>query len=221
MCRDRGARVRLRDDDLRLGAAPGCGAAAIFSENEEMRAWVQPLLRGARRGGLALGGALPGKPQLLARPTAEGWLFDGCSPFVSGWGRVDVIHTAARTEDGRLVWALVDASESDTLAVERLRLVALDSTPTVRAELRSHPVPAERVTSVSPYVEGPTPPEVLRIHASLALGVAGRCCTLLGPSPLDDEIARVRDELDRVDPATIQGSRAQAGELAVRAASTL
>ena len=58
-------------------------------------------------------------------------------------------------------------------------------------------------------------------RAGLALGVAGRCCTLLGPSPLDDEIARVRDELDRVDPATIQGSRAQAGELAVRAASTL
>src|SRR5205823_3462432 len=87
--------------------------------------------------------------------------------------------------------------------------------------LRSHVVPAERVTSESPYVEGPTPAEVLRIHASLALGVADRCCTLLGPSPLDDEIARVREELDRVDPPTIQESRAQAGELALRAASAL
>src|SRR5206468_12302063 len=86
---------------------------------------------------------------------------------------------------------------------------------------RNHAVPADRVTSVSPYVEGTTPAGVLRVHASLALGVAGRCCRLIGPTPLDDEVDRVRAELDRLDPATIQAARAAAGELAVRAASAL
>src|SRR5207249_4936972 len=197
----------------------GAVRAAASSENEPIKEWVEPLCKGTRRAGLALGGAMPGPPGIVAREREDGWLFDGRAPFVSGWGRIDVIHMAARTEDGRLVWSLVDAAEGATLRVERLRLVALDSTPTVRAELRSHVVPAERVTSVAPYVEGPTPPEVLRIHASLALGVARRCCTLHGPSPLDDEIAGVREELDRVDPPTIQECRARAGELALRAAS--
>ena len=91
----------------------------------------------------------------------------------------------------------------------------------VRAELRSHHVPAERVTSVSPFRDGPTPPEVLRIHASLALGVAGRCCRLLGPTALDDELVRCRAELDRLDLETIEAARASAGELAYRAAGSL
>jgi hypothetical protein len=51
-------------------------------------------------------------------------------------GRVDVIHTSRRTDDGGLVWALVDARESETLSVERLGLVALNATATVRADFR-------------------------------------------------------------------------------------
>lgn len=62
---------------------------------------------------------------------------------------------------------------------------------------------------------------MLRLHAALALGVASRCCRLLGPTPLDDELAACRTELDRLDPATIFGARAAAGELAVRAAAAL
>jgi hypothetical protein len=103
--------------------------------------------------------------------------------------------------------------------VERLRLVALNATATVRAEFRAVALSAERVTSVHAYVEGPTPPEVLRIHAALALGVASRCCRLLGPPPLDDELARCLTELDRLDPGTTESARAEAGELALRAAA--
>lgn len=62
---------------------------------------------------------------------------------------------------------------------------------------------------------------MLRLHAALALGVASRCCRLLGPTPLDDELAACRAELDRLDPATIFRSRAAAGELALRAAAAL
>ena len=203
------------------GQHVGATVAAANSENEAVRARLPELCSGAQRAGLALGGALPGPPRLLARETADGWLFDGASPFVSGWERIDVVHTAARTEDGRLVWALVDAVENDTLETERLSLGALNATATVRATFRAHPVDAERVTSVSPYAEGRTPPEVLRLHAAFALGVASRCCRLLGPSPLDLELADCRTELDRLDPETIETARAAAGELALRASAAL
>jgi alkylation response protein AidB-like acyl-CoA dehydrogenase len=199
----------------------GAVRAAAFSENEAVRARIPPLVRGEWRAGLALGGALPGKPRLVARPTAEGWLFDGSSPFVSGWGRIDVIHTAARTDDDRLVWALVDARESGTLAVRRLGLVALDATNTVRAEFDAHAVPAERVTSIEPYELGPTPSEVLRIHASFALGVAVRCCRLLGSTPLAGKLRHCRESLDRLDPETIEVDRASAAELALRCAAAV
>jgi alkylation response protein AidB-like acyl-CoA dehydrogenase len=196
----------------------GAARAATLSENPAMAEWAPLLVSGRRRAGLALGGALPGKPLIVARQADGGWRLDGVSPFVSGWGRIDVVHTAGRTEDGRIVWGLVDA---DDLAVERLRLVALDATATVRADFRGVELPGERITSVHPYQEGPTPPEVLRIHASLALGVAGRCCRLLGTSALDDELRRCRAELDRLDPETIEATRGQAGELALRAAAAL
>jgi alkylation response protein AidB-like acyl-CoA dehydrogenase len=195
--------------------------AAAASANPAMADWVRPLCTGERRAGLALGGAAPGPPALRAQERDDGWIFEGIAPFVSGWGRIDVMHAAARTEDGRLVWALVDAAKSVSLSVERLHLIALNATATVRAAFHDHPVPAERVTSVVPHVEGPTPPEVLRIHASLALGVVARCSRLMGSSPLDDERDRIRAELDRLDPATIQAARADAGELAMRAASAL
>jgi alkylation response protein AidB-like acyl-CoA dehydrogenase len=199
----------------------GALRAAAASDNESMREWVAPMCRGDRRVGLALGGALPGPPLLVAEATERGWIFTGASPFVSGWGRIDAVHTAARTRDGRLVWAFVDATETETLEVEPIHLVALNATATVRAEFRDHPVAAERVTSVVEYLEGPAPPEVLRIHASFALGVATRCCRLLGSTPLDDQLATIRATLDELDPLTIEAARGEAGEFAVRAAAAL
>lgn len=189
------------------------------SEDEDLRArWLEPLAAGEVRAGLALGGALP-HPSLHARQAEDGWVLDGVSPFVSGWGRIDVVHTAARAGD-EIVWLIVDAAESAALAVERLRLAVLDATATVRATFEGLAVPGDRMTGRHP-AGGPTPPEVLRLHAALALGVASRCCRLLGPTPLDDELAACRAELDRLDPATIFRSRAAAGELALRAAAAL
>jgi alkylation response protein AidB-like acyl-CoA dehydrogenase len=199
----------------------GAVIAAASSENPAIAEWVAPLCRGHRRAGLALGGALPGPPALRATASGSGWVFSGTSPFVSGWDRIDVIHTAARADDGRLIWALVDARESDSLTVRRLDLVALNATNTVRAELHDHPVSTERVTSVAPFGEGPPPPELLRIHASFGLGLVRQCCRLLGSTPLDDELSSVRAELDRLDPATIQRARGSIGGLALRAAGAL
>lgn len=196
----------------------GAARAASMSENRAMADCVPLLTSGLRRAGLALGGALPGKPPIVASEVEGGWQLEGISPFVSGWGRIDVVHTAARTEDGRVVWGLVDA---EALEVERLQLVTLNATATVRADFRAVELPDDRVTSVQPYREGPTPPAVLRIHASLALGVASRACRLLGSTALDAELSACRAELDRLEPSTIEAARGQAGEIAFRAAAAL
>jgi alkylation response protein AidB-like acyl-CoA dehydrogenase len=194
-----------------------------LSESEPLRAeWLEPLASGARRGGLALGGAVP-RPTLHAQRGKGGWVFEGNTPWLSGWGRIDVVHTAARAEDGTIVWAFVDAREDETLVVERLDLVALNATASVRADFRAGFVPDERVTSVvpAPAPDAPTPREVLRIHASLGLGVASRCCRLLGASPLDDELNACRAELDAADTDAMPVARAAASDLALRASAAL
>jgi alkylation response protein AidB-like acyl-CoA dehydrogenase len=200
----------------------GVVRAAMFSEHAHVREeWVAPLERGERRGGLALGGALPGPPLLRARETDGGWLLDGSSPWLSGWGLIDVVHTGARTDDERLLWLFVDARQSGTLRVELQQLMALRATATVRADLTAHFVPEKRVVSVAPYGAGTTPPEVLRIHASLPLGVAARAARLLGPTPLDAEIEACRARLAELDPDRIAADRADAGELALRSTAAL
>jgi alkylation response protein AidB-like acyl-CoA dehydrogenase len=148
------------------------------------------------------------------------WILDGVSPFVSGWGRIDVVHTAARVSANEVAWLIVDAEETAALRVARLRLAALDATATVQATFTGLRVGDERVTARHP-VGGATPPEVLRLHASLALGVGRRCALLLGPCPLDEELVCVRDALDSADTETMPAARAAAGELAVRAAARL
>jgi hypothetical protein len=199
----------------------GAVRAAAASETPAVRDLTPALCRGELRSGVALTGTLPGPPQLRAVPAGDSWIFTGMAPFVSGWDRIDVVHTAARTGDNRLVWGFVDARASETIATQRLEMVALNATNTVRIDFRDHPLPADRISSVAPYQEGVTPPETLRMHASLALGVVDRCRGLLGPTPLDQEVDSIRQELDRLDPNTIQTARGAAGELAWRAAGAL
>lgn len=67
----------------------------------------------------------------------------------------------------------------------------------------------------------PEDPAGLRPNGSLALGVAKRCCRLLGPSPLDDELAACRAALDTCAPESMPAARAAAAELAQRAATAL
>lgn len=180
--------------------------------------WLAPLAAGDIRAGVGLAGALP-QPTLHARSDEDGWLVDGVSPFVSGWGRIDVIHLAARTPDDQIVWLIADAAEGPALRVERLRLAALNATATVRMTCTGLRVSGDRVTGLHP-ASGGVAPEALRLHAALALGVTSRCCWLLGPTSLDRELAELRAELDRLGPG-IQEARAAAGELAMRAAAAL
>jgi alkylation response protein AidB-like acyl-CoA dehydrogenase len=196
----------------------GLVRALQASEDPEQAGWLPRLARGEVRAGLGGGGALP-HPTLTAQRNPGGWVVDGVSPFVSGWGRIDLIHIAARAPDDEIVWLMVDAAGGPSLRAERLPLAALNATSTVRLSFDRLLVPAGRMTGKHPARDHAAP-EVLRLHAALALGVAARCCRLLGPSPLDGELASLRARLDQLGPGTA-AARADAGELALRAAAAM
>ncbi|MGH9179050.1 MAG: acyl-CoA dehydrogenase family protein, partial [Acidimicrobiales bacterium] len=181
--------------------------------------------RGGRRGGLALAGLLPGPARLVARPVEDGWVLDGSSPWVTGWGRIDVVYVAATRPDGTVVWVLLDAVDRPGLSVERLRLVAVDASATVRLDVAGLEVPAGRVVAVDEHPATTATEGVpLRVNGSLALGVARRCCRLMGPSPLDQLLDTSRRRLDEAALKGVDGiaeARAAASELALRAAAAL
>ena len=95
--------------------------------------WLEPLCSGAKRAGIALGGARPGPPLLRARAVPGGYVFDGSAPWVTGWDMIDVIHTLARDDSGNLVAALLPAQVSATLAVEPARTGGGERQPHGRA----------------------------------------------------------------------------------------
>jgi alkylation response protein AidB-like acyl-CoA dehydrogenase len=187
--------------------------------------WLADLCRGNRRAGVAVAGIRPGAAGVAARRVAGGWRLDGEVPWVTGWGLIDVVLTAGMDGDGTIVWTLMDAVESPSLRVERVELVATQASATVVVHLRGHFVPAERTTSVEPYAHWlDRDAQGLRTNGSLALGVAERCCRLIGPSHLDHDLVACRDRLDRAavaDRADLPEARAAASLLAARAAAAL
>ena len=165
-----------------LGTPPACAFGP-----EHLRPWVEPLASGARRSTVAFGGLLPSAP-LRARQEGDDWIVDGVAPWVSGWGLGDLIHVAARTPDDDVVWLLVDAP-SPGISAQPLRLLAVNASATVTLSFDGVRVEGARQTSRFPWTEWPAHDAAgLRTNGSLALGVAGRCCRLIGPSPLDDEL---------------------------------
>jgi alkylation response protein AidB-like acyl-CoA dehydrogenase len=188
-------------------------------------AWLRQACQGTLRGGIALTGQIPGPPMLRAEVAAGGWRLDGTAPWVTGWGLVDLLMIVARGPDDSLVTLIIDAADAPGLTVSRQRLIAVDASVTVRLGFDGLTVPADRFVSQVPFdPAGNLRPEGLRVNGSLALGVARRCCRLLGPGPLDDELAARRAELDAAvtgDTEAMAQARAAAAELAVRAAAAV
>jgi alkylation response protein AidB-like acyl-CoA dehydrogenase len=198
----------------------GVVRAVAATDNERLRScWLEPLCLGERRAGIALGGARPGPALLRARPVDGGYVLDGTAPWVTGWNRVDAVYTLARLPDDRLVAALLPAATGDELSAQRLSLVAVNASWTVELSFAGYFVPDTLVCSVFPQADFlARDPEGLRPNGSLSLGVAGRCCRLIGPSPLDAELVRRREGLNRADPGTMPAARAAASEFAFQAA---
>jgi hypothetical protein len=161
--------------------------------------WLTPSIKGTLRGGIALTGQIPGPPLLRATPaSAGGWRLDGTAPWVTGWdGLTDLVLIAARGPDDTMVRLIIDAEAAPGLTVTRQRLVAVDASVTVRLDFDGVRVPAERFLEQTPFDPASSlMPEGLRVNGSLALGITLRCCRLLGPSPLDDQLAACRSRLD-------------------------
>lgn len=188
---------------------------------EVQREWLPFAVNGQFKGGVALGGLLPGPPRLRASETKDGWRLDGDAPWVSGWGIVDVLFVTARQSDDTVVSFVIDAVEQPGLNVIRHRLSAMNASATVRLEFADFHIPHLRYVGSQPYAPGLERPEGLRVNGSLALGITRRCCDLLGPTSFDDELRRCRDDLDAFETKDIAVSRARAAELAVRAAHVL
>lgn len=200
----------------------GAVRALADSPNRQLRdAWLGPLVTGRCRAGVALGGARPGAVLLQARRVPGGYALDGTSPWVTGWGMVDVLYTLARGADAELIAAAIPARASATLTATRLDLVAVNASATVELSFARHFVPDEQVSSVFPQADWlATDSRGLRPNGSLALGVAARCCRLAGDSTLDAELGRLRARLDAADADSMPAARAAAAAFAFRAAGS-
>jgi len=205
--------------------------ALTSSPNSGLRdRWLEPLCAGAARAGIALGGARPGPALLRARAVPGGYAFHGSAPWVTGWGMIDVLHTLARDDSGNVVAALLPAQADDSLAADRLELVAVNASRTVELRFAGHFVPAELVSFVMPHSDWMARDAGgLRANGSLSLGVAGRCCQLIGQlagcegltAELRTELTARRAALDDADSASMPAARAAASALAFQAAGAL
>jgi alkylation response protein AidB-like acyl-CoA dehydrogenase len=184
--------------------------------------WLAALCLGDRRSGIALAGNRPGPPILGASSTGGGdVILNGEAPWVSGWGRIDVILVTARDGDA-VVSLLVDAAEAPTLGVERLHLVGANASGTVTLRFREHVVPAARVVGREPHADVVArDASGLALNGSLALGLVDRCCRLIGPSAFDAQLVAARGSLAAATVDSLPAARAAASELAMRATAAL
>jgi alkylation response protein AidB-like acyl-CoA dehydrogenase len=199
-----------------LNAMLGPETPAIW--RQRLRADV---VAGRCKGGVALTGLMPGPARLSAERVSGGWRVDGQAPWVSGWGVVDKLYVVARSPGPSTVSLLIEAQEQPGLTASALRLCALNATSTVRLTFAGLFVEEERVLAQEPYDEASQASQGLRLNGSFALGLAKRCCLLLGPTPLDAELCKRREQLDAAGVSEMPAARAAACELATRAAHAL
>ncbi|MDF0530124.1 acyl-CoA/acyl-ACP dehydrogenase [Tsukamurella sp. 8F] len=198
--------------------------------------YLDGLVAGSVRAGVAFAGALPTPPRLWATKVPEGYVLDGEAPFVSGWGVVDVLQVSARdraaeAEGGVIVSGLIDARAGEHLSVDELRLVAGQGTNTVGLHFDAYLLPTERITGSAPLGRFQALQSFgSRLNGCVACGIARRAIRLLdergrteAARSLRGQLERVRSDLDRglVDATTLPASRAAAADVALRAAGAL
>jgi alkylation response protein AidB-like acyl-CoA dehydrogenase len=188
---------------------------------EHLRSMLPSVISGDVKGGVSLGGLLPGPARLTAEATDDGWLLHGDAPWVSGWGIVDELVVTARESAESVASFVLDATLCEGVSVAPLHLSAMNASSTVTVTFSNVKVPRDRYVGSQPYAPGLERPEGLRVNGSLALGVARRCCDVIGPSDLDEELRRAREELGRAGVEEIYDARARASALAARCAHVL
>lgn len=125
------------------------GAVAATENNELSDRWLPKLLSDTLAGTAFAHVRRPGEPVLRAMSCEDGWVLSGSAPWVTSWGSAEVMSVAAKTDDGRLVWALLPAKEAAGLDVEkRFDLMVFQATQTVALCFDSFRVESRQVLSV-------------------------------------------------------------------------
>lgn len=197
------------------------GALLDPATPESLRSMLPSVISGEVKGGISLGGLLPGPARLLVEASNEGWLLNGDAPWVSGWGIIDQLVVTAREGAERVATFALDATPCEGLSVTPVHLSAMNASSTVTLTFSNVWVPEDRRVGSQPFAPQLERPERLRVNGSLALGVARRCCDMIGTSVLDDQLRAARELLDRAGAAEIYEARARASALAVRCAHAL
>jgi alkylation response protein AidB-like acyl-CoA dehydrogenase len=191
------------------------------------------LTSGRVRAGVAFAGVIPDPPRMQAIRADGGWSFTGEAPFVSGWGIVRVLMVSAGDVDtGDVIGAIVPAGpQPGVTSVNRIDLVATDASNTVALRLDGLFVPDDRVVSRESRTEFLGGLHfAARINGAIPLGLVRRCVRLLDDAGQVEPAARLQARCDAVrgrldaglgEPPALMLARAEASELAVRAASAL
>ncbi|MFZ2172637.1 MAG: acyl-CoA dehydrogenase family protein [Rhodococcus sp. (in: high G+C Gram-positive bacteria)] len=209
----------------------GVVAGLAGSSNAALRGrYLDGLVDGTVRAGVALAGAVPVPPTLWARSVGDGYVLDGVAPFVTGWGIVDLLQVSARDEfDDTIVQVIIPAQPLQGLAAEPLPLIAARGSNTVRLRFDGLAVPGDLVSAViSPEDFAKTRVFGSWMNGCMAMGITRRVIGELNElgidtHPFEERASRARLDLDAAleGCAEIAEARAQASELAVRAAAAL
>ena len=125
---------------------------------------------------------------VTATRVADGWRLDGYAPWATSWGVADVFTIAAESDDGELVWTLLDGHERAGLVAESLPLPVFGATGTVALRFDGLVVPHDRTIAVEDAHRWRSAD---RQRASVGqtgiLGVADRAIRLLAESARSDD----------------------------------
>ena len=175
------------------------------SPNEELRArWLAPMCAGGRLAGVAFAHLRRrDRPSVTATRVDDGWRLDGFAPWATSWGVADVFAVAAATDDGSIVWLLVDGAPQEGLVTSPLHLPVLSATGTVSMRFEGLVVPDDGVASIGD-LEAWRRSDRRRAApgAPAVLGVADRAVRLLRDAarsdddPATETAARLADELE-------------------------
>ncbi len=158
----------------------------------------------------------PGPAAVRATREAEGWRLDGRAPWVTGWGLIDVLVVAARTDDDRVVTVVLDRLDDAGLQPgEPQQLLAMSATGTVALGFDGVRVGTDDVAEVLPYAWWFERDQKGGAHPPAApLGITDRALRLLAERPDAEETASVlaaeldarRTEADRLGAALREGT---------------
>ncbi|MET8428932.1 acyl-CoA dehydrogenase family protein [Nocardia sp. NPDC004860] len=209
----------------------GALRSLVASSNQELRErYLADMMSGAHRCGVSYAGTRT-EPTLFAEPVDGGYLLTGTTPFVTGWGYIDAVATAARMRDGAtesVVTLLVPVRETENIRAERLSLIAADASATVRLTFDGAFAGDEQVLDVKAVADGPEGGVALSdwVNGGLVLGVLMRSVRFLEDfgaeaAPHAAQLASLRERYSRAigDITATHALRAEMAHAAVNAAA--